>query len=114
MRSVLRLAFYIGRWRRQSIATAEAQAKRIVALVRQGFGAVVAGLSTAIGSFNKPPARQPALPYHSHSTILSHRNVLNYKGAVLLRTTKTRASSRQNSSLLISKEISRYLDSARF
>jgi hypothetical protein len=47
------------------------------------------------------------------SAIFCHHNALDYKGKIFLLTAEARPSSRQNSSLLISKENSRDLSSAR-
>jgi hypothetical protein len=49
---------------------------------------------------------------HSHSILSAHRNALISKRNSVLLTVKTRPSSRQNSSLLISKENSRFKFSA--
>jgi hypothetical protein len=51
---------------------------------------------------------------HSRAIILSHGNALIFQCKFFLPTVKTRPSVRQNSSLLISKENSRDLSSARF
>ena len=52
--------------------------------------------------------------HHSHSILSMHRNALVYKHNFFLTTVKTRPSSRQNFSLLISKDNSRDSDFARF
>jgi hypothetical protein len=49
----------------------------------------------------------------AHSILSTHRNALIYKRKIFLLTVKTRPSSRQNFSLLISKENSRDSDFAR-
>lgn len=53
-------------------------------------------------------------PPHSHSILSMHRNALIYKRKIFLLTVKARPSSRQNISLMISKENSRVSDSATF
>ena len=79
--------------------------------------------SITIGSYwnNSPLYRAPryprlsyTTPFHAHSILSNHRNALIYKCKIFPLTVKTRPSSRQNSSLLISKGNSRGLDLARF
>jgi hypothetical protein len=53
-------------------------------------------------------------PRQAHSIVLSHGNALIFQCKFFLPTVKTRPSVRQYSSLLISKEDSRDLSSARF
>jgi|SRR5580704_11290792 hypothetical protein len=53
-------------------------------------------------------------PRHSHSILSMQRNALIYKRKIFLLTVETRPSSRQNFSLLISKEKSRDSNSVRF
>jgi hypothetical protein len=50
---------------------------------------------------------------HSHSIVLSHGNALIFQRKFFLSTAKARPSSRQNFSLMISKENSRASDFAR-
>lgn len=92
-----------------------AQSRGSSALDLTSFRSQISFQTSLSGLVNqrRPSEALRCAPY-SHSILSNHRNALIYKRKIFLLTVKTRPSSRQNFSLLISKGNSHDLDLARF